>query len=370
MQDIESISLYRTGISVSLIGVSLVMSVVPGMIHESSYRLFDIAKIVCCSSLFALGSVFHFTRAFDILEHYNIHVVTVIVSSSFTSMLLIDILFAKLFDACIEEVSNQCKHSRLAEAFEYSSLSNVELHDFTNTNIDNICIEEGREDWEVDDDEDVVVDSMYDNEDRTQLKDIRSTNLRTHNGSGSSYSNSANIGSEGDVEYSPFLATLFLLSLTVCNSIGDGIILTLNSTNDTHSLGSVYFRQIITSFSFGTVMEMLNCNSVLFCLVTLCYSLAIPAGILIGSTYREIESTVPQAEQLFYKNNSIFNGFISALYTGVMVYFSVFHMLPKDLLSPKINRNVKYTDKILNCIVFLCIYTCVVIGIVKNPMRV
>ena len=58
MDNIESISLYRAGISISLVGLSLMISLLPGLIHESSYRSFDLAKVTCCSALFALGSVY------------------------------------------------------------------------------------------------------------------------------------------------------------------------------------------------------------------------------------------------------------------------------------------------------------------------
>ena len=314
-------------------------------------------------------------------------------------MMLIDMLFAKLFDDYIEILLNQYKHSMLATAFEYSSISNVELHDFTNTNLNNVCIEEEREDWEHFD-EDVDVD-MYDNEEtqssQAQLKDINTTNINTNSNSNSnsnrhkSLQELEQIQTQVQGDYSPFLASLILLSLTVCNSIGDGIILTLNQPNDSFNLGSIYYRQIIIAFTYGTIMEILDCNSILFCILTLCHSLALPIGLLIGSTYTEYEtefeskSNISHDEQLFYHNNTMFNGFISAIYTGIMIYFSLFHMLPKDLLLSRTKGNTnnnnnngkgsgicnsKLFEKLLKIFVCICVYIVVIICILKNPMRI
>jgi hypothetical protein len=357
---VNKILLFRIGTAFAMAGISFLVSLLPALIHEMSYTLFDTTRVAACASLLAIGTIYQFNRSCQILDTYQVSFVCITMSTTLISAIFLEMLFAKKFDGMVQRYSGVVSAfvlrgldvSQLTEG--YRPVSTLEMHEFSlDTSVDTSIEqneEEGVETDELLDDSDwgagsfprpggSAASSLAAGGGKKTLKEMRDVQL----------------GAPGDGAgtYSPLLCFMLVLVVDVFNATIEGISLGSRRHDDYSSLVSIIFRQLIVSFAFGATMETLEFGSISLVLAVLLYSVAVPLGIFIALLSS-------------FRMNSLFCGLVAAVNSGLLLHFALFHMLPKDLVT-NFDASANSRFKLLG---FLFGYVIVVMGILYFPMQI
>lgn len=433
----NKILLFRIGTALAMIGISFLVSLLPGLIHENSYVLFDATRVATCSSLLAIGMIYQVTRATQLLGNNDTDgtsVVSIIVSTSLITVIILETLVARRFDALVQQYCHYsgiiasfiarccCSCSFIMNSFTssggdsttglgslsgYRPVSTLETHDFSldtsvnmmeDTSIEQVEDGEGDGDgldsdellegWEVNDHWDrsssnkpaIAVALAVKkgekkqsqkqeggvNNRRVQMKEIGAVSLNSAaaagGGSGSASSGCADsLGAP-----SPLLSFFLVLLVDVFNATIEGISLGSRRHDDYSSLVSIVFRQLVVAFAFGATMEALDFQSTSLVLVVLGYSSAAPLGIFIAL----VSPTL--------RLDTLFCGLVAGVNAGLLLHFSLFHLLPRDLVInfyADNNQNTRHSANNSNSnrfrlLALLLGYVVVLIGTIYFPMQI
>jgi len=359
---VNKVLLFRVGTAFAIAGTSFLVSLLPSLIHEMSYNLFDAARVGTCGALLAIGTIYQFSRACQLLEEYHVSFVCIVMSTTLMLTILLEIGFAKKFDALTQRYSSLVNSLVLRGlnvnelSVGYRPVSTLEMHEFSlDTSVDtSIELEEGSggggETDELLDDADwgdrglmpssgqtpTQAKGQAKGQGRAPLKELRDERL----------------GTAGGV-HSALLCFGLVLLVDVFNATIEGISLGTHRHDAYSSLESIIFRQIIVSFAFGATMEALEFGSSSLVLVVLVYSAAVPLGIFIALI-------TP------FHLNSLFCGLVSATNAGLLLYFSLFHLLPRDLI---VDFEASATNR-FKLVGLLVGYAVVVLGTLFFPMQI
>ena len=341
----DNIELLRFSSAVFIVGLSFLATLLPILVNDISYNLFDISYMICCGCLLCLSTSYYLSQSFAVSTLVDSSSVCSALSYSLLITLVIDTLASKYFDGLINNlISIQSSMTELYSTvqnklkFNYKPLSSSELHEFNLEQEIDTSLEEddtskhnqGLEDWEINNFGEVQNKRMKHLSPlkKAAISSGLSNNIHSNTNSEMIDINQTHITPDIG-RYSSHLMFMMMFTSTVIMNIIEGIVLgnkegidyDVFREKDMSMFTSVVLRQLVTAFIFGTLIEYYEYSMKIALIMNIIYSCSTSFGIVL-SDISGVLSVDTRSTSYLYTITSV-----------IMMYYTIHHMIPTEFIK-------------------------------------